>query len=153
MGSRQLGLIAAATVAAFVLTIVVIAASIRGSDAGSETARAADRSLAPYWIVRRGQTYETIADRTGLTIDELETFNPRTDPRSLVPGQAIKLRLHPPPRRSARRPGGRIWVVRRGQSFASIAARTGLGILELQRLNPRLKPDALQPGQRMILRR
>jgi LysM repeat protein len=43
--------------------------------------------------------------------------------------------------------------VRRGQSFSSIAAKTGHSISALQRLNPHLKATALQPGQRMKLRR
>jgi LysM repeat protein len=49
--------------------------------------------------------------------------------------------------------GPRYWTVRSGQSFGSIAARTGHDIGSLQRLNPRLKATALQPGSRVRLRR
>lgn len=152
---RRLLSIAAALVALFVTTVAVMVTSLDGSgpSADATAARAAAlRSLPPYWTVRRGQTYTTIAARTGLSVDELETLNPRQDPSRLVPGQRIKLRLHAP--RPRPKPlGPRFWVVRRGQSFASIAARTGHDVAELQRLNPRLKTHALQPGERMRLRR
>ena len=43
--------------------------------------------------------------------------------------------------------GPRYWTVRSGQSFGSIAARTGHDIGSLQRLNPRLKATALAARQ------
>jgi LysM repeat protein len=42
--------------------------------------------------------------------------------------------------------------VRPGQSFGSIAAKTGINILTLEQLNPRLKPATLWPGDRLRLR-
>jgi LysM repeat protein len=145
-------------VALFVVLVAVslmIASSLGRSDAATDAARAsaaAARRLPPYWTVRAGETYAQIAQRTGLSIDLLETFNPYTDPTSLVPGQRIKLRLHPPP--PPPKPlGPRYWTVRTGQSFGSIAAKTGHPIATLQRLNPRLKPTTLQPGDRVRLRR
>jgi LysM repeat protein len=42
--------------------------------------------------------------------------------------------------------------VRRGESFGSIAAKTGQNIVKLERLNPRLKPTTLQPGDKVRLR-
>jgi LysM repeat protein len=145
-------------VALFVVLVAVslmIASSLGRSDAATDAARAsaaAARRLPPYWTVRAGETYAQIAQRTGLSIDLLETFNPYTDPTSLVPGQRIKLRLHPPP--PPPKPlGPRYWTVRTGQSFGSIAAKTGHPIATLQRLNRRLKPTTLQPGDRVRLRR
>jgi LysM repeat protein len=105
----------------------------------------------PYWTVRRGDTYAQIAKKTGLTIDQLQAFNPRTDPRGLLPGQRVKLWLHPPPPRP--KPLPRFWIVRRGQSFGLIAAKTGIKLVRLKRLNPELKPTTLQPGDRLRLRR
>jgi LysM repeat protein len=142
-------------VAALVAVSVMIASSLGRSDAAPDATRAAAeaaRKLPPYWIVRAGQTYAQIAQRTGLTIEQLETFNPYTDPTSLVPGQRIKLRLHAPPP-PPKRLGPRYWTVRTGESFGSIAARTGHRIATLQRLNTRLKPTELQPGDRIRLRR
>jgi hypothetical protein len=42
--------------------------------------------------------------------------------------------------------------VRRGESFGLIAAKTAISIDRLEQLNPRLKPAALQPGDRVTLR-
>ncbi|MEA2184835.1 MAG: hypothetical protein QOK16_2474 [Solirubrobacteraceae bacterium] len=144
----------AALVLAVVIVISLLAITIVNSLGGarSDGPVAPDRSLPAYWIVRHGQTYTTIAAKTGLSIDQLETFNPHQDPTALVPGQHIKLRLHPPPLHP-KRLGPRAWIVRRGQTFDSIAAKTGHSIDALRQLNPHLKPTALQPGQRMKLRR
>jgi LysM repeat protein len=140
---------------ALVAVGVMIASSLGRSDAapdGAAARAAAARRLPPYWTVRPGQTYAQIAQRTGLSVDQLETFNPYVDPTSLVPGQRIKLRLHPPPP-PPKRLGPRYWTVRAGESFGSIAARTGHRIATLAHLNPGLKPTELQPGDRVRLRR
>lgn len=148
-------LVPAGLVAMLVAVSLMIASSLGRSDAAPDAARAsaaAARRLPPYWTVRAGETYAEIAQRTGLSIDLLETFNPYVDPTSLVPGQRIKLRLHPPP--PPPKPlGPRYWTVRTGQSFGLIAAKTGHRIATLERLNPHLKPTTLQPGDRVRLRR
>ena len=43
-------------------------------------------------------------------------------------------------------------MVRSGQSFGSIAASTGINIVTLEQLNPKLKPATLQPGDEVRLR-
>jgi len=135
----------------FVAISVMVAASLAGSDSSSAAAERASAKLAPYRIVKAGQTYGQIAAKTGLSIDQLEAFNPHTDPGTIAVGQRIKLRLHvPPPPKPL---GPRYWTVRSGQSFGSIAARTGHDIGSLRRLNARLKATALQPGSRVRLRR
>lgn len=136
----------------FVVVTITIAMSLGGSSGSASSAEAAPRNLAPYWTVRTGDTYTRIARRTGLSIDQLETFNPYTDPSALNPGQRVKLRLKAPPP-APKRLGPRYWKVRSGQSFGSIAASTGRPISVLRSLNPGLKPTALQPGDRMRLRR
>jgi LysM repeat protein len=45
------------------------------------------------------------------------------------------------------------WTVRPGQSFGSIAAATGISIVTLEQLNPKLKPASVQAGNRVRLRR
>jgi LysM repeat protein len=42
--------------------------------------------------------------------------------------------------------------VRPGESFGSIAAKTGINLAKLEQLNPRLKPTTLRPGDRVRLR-
>ncbi|HEX8156455.1 MAG TPA: LysM peptidoglycan-binding domain-containing protein [Solirubrobacteraceae bacterium] len=146
-------LIPSGLVVLFVAIIVLVVTSL-GADQAANSASSLDAitsKLPLYWTVRRGQTYSQIAQSTGLTVDQLMTFNPTTDPSSIVPGQRLKLRLHMP----APRPkplGPRFWVVRSGDSFGSIAAKTGKNIVRLQQLNRRIKPETLQPGDRVRLR-
>jgi len=142
-------------VALLVAIVVVIVSSLGGSDPGAGGAGARDaaaRKLPPYWRVKRGQTYAQIADKTGLSIEQLETFNPETDPNSLLPGSLLKLRLRVPPPKPKPK-GPLFWTVRTGQSYGTIAAKTGRSIVKLQQLNPKLKAGELQPGDRVRLRR
>ena len=105
----------------------------------------------PYWTVRPGDTYALISEKTGLTVAQLEAFNPDTSELGLIPGQRLNLRAHPPPPRP-KPPGPLFWTVRSGQSFGSIAAQAGINLVTLEALNPQLKPATLQPGDRVRLR-
>ena len=42
--------------------------------------------------VRPGDTPSTIAERTGVSLEELEALNPDIDPQQLTPGQRLRLR-------------------------------------------------------------
>ena len=138
----------------FCAIVVVAIASVSGEDEASKAAaerQARLQKLPVYWKVKRGDTYVRIAQKTGLTVDELETFNPYTDPSTIRPGQRLKLRAKVPPPKP--KPlGPKSVVVRSGDSFSSIAAKTGKPVGRLQRLNPKLKPTLLQPGDRVRLR-
>jgi LysM repeat protein len=101
--------------------------------------------------VRPGDTLTQISLKTGLSIAQLEAFNPQADPNGLVPGQRLNLWLHPP-MPPPKRPGPMFWTVKPGQSFGLIAAKTGINIATLEQLNPQLKPTTLQPGDRVRLR-
>jgi LysM repeat protein len=138
------------------LAIVVVAATtLTGTPPATKaaTARAEQlRKLPVYWTVHTGDTYARIAERTGLTVDELETFNRLVDPATIRPGQRLKLRLHVP-KPKPKPLGPRFHTLKPGESFGSIAASTGVPIFRLQRLNPKLKPTALPPGARVRLRK
>ena len=147
-------LVPAAIVALIAAVIIAIVTALGGSNTTSRptSSRAAvARKLPPYWTVRPGQTYSQIAAKTGLSVDQLERLNPATDPYGLVPGQRLRLRVYSP-RPRPKRLGPRFWTVRSGQSFGSIAAKSGQSIVKLERLNPRLKPTTLQPGDKVRLR-
>jgi LysM repeat protein len=45
----------------------------------------------------------------------------------------------------------RYWIVRPGQTLSSIAAREGLALGDVERLNPRLLANSLASGQRVRL--
>lgn len=154
-GRRNLPyLIFGGLVVLFLAIVVVAITSLGETDKASsaDAARQAQlRKLPVYWTVRHGDSYGLIAEKTGLTVDELETFNPYTDPSAIVPGQRVKLRLKVPPPKP--KPlGPKYFTLRSGDSFGSVAAKTGKNINRLQKLNPKMKPKTLQPGDRIRLR-
>jgi LysM repeat protein len=138
------------------LAIVVVAATtLTGTDpaTSAEQARAKELSKLPvYWKVHTGDTYERIARKTGLTVAELETFNPRVNPGTIRPGQKLKLRLKVP-KPKPKPLGPRFHTVRTGETYASIARRTDHSMIRLQELNPKLSANELQPGDRIRLRK
>lgn len=135
-------------------TIVVVAVTSLGAEdeaaSASSQRDAARRDLPVYWTVRSGDTYIRIAEKTGLTVDDLETFNPKVDPARIRPGQRLKLRAKVP--KPKRRLGPKWVTLRAGDSFGSVAEKTGKSITRLQELNPKLKASKLQPGDRVRLR-
>ena len=147
--------IALALAVGFIVVSLLAVAALNGQGedpAAAQVAEAPSADLPPVWIVRAGQTYSSIATRTGLTIEQLETFNPNTNPSTIVPGQRVKLRMHLP-KAEPKPPGPRFWTLREGQSFGSIATATGRPMASLRRLNPKLRAAELQPGDRVRLRR
>ena len=162
--ARRPGLILARLLAPLMLlgvaaAVVLIVSSppgfLRNTGAGAQAPRpAAHRRLPPYWTVRPGDTFAVIAGKTGLSVDQLQAFNPTVDPLALTPGERVNLWQHPPkPHRPRSKPGPMFWTVRPGQSFGSIAAATGISIVTLEQLNPKLKPASVQQGSRVRLRR
>ncbi len=138
------------------LAIVVVAATtLTGAEpaTSAEKARAAKLSKLPvYWKVHTGDTYVRIARKTGLTVAELETFNPTVNPATIRPGQKLKLRLKEP--KAKPKPlGPRFHTVRTGETYASIARKTDHSMIRLQELNPKLSANELRPGDRLRLRK
>jgi LysM repeat protein len=149
---RYLAPAALAIVLAAVIAVVVTVPGNSGVHSRSATASSVTvRRLPPYWIVHPGDTFTQIATKTGLTVAQLEAFNPQADPSALIPGQRLSLWRHPPVP-GPKPPGPLFWTVRPGESFGSIAAKTGVDISRLEQLNPQLKPATLQPGDRVRLR-
>jgi LysM repeat protein len=116
---------------------------------------ATERRLPPYWTVRPGDTLAQISAQTGLSVDLLQAYNPTVNPLGLTAGERLNLWRYPPKPAAAKPkpPGPMFWVIRPGQSFGSIAASTGINIVTLEQLNPKLKPATVQPGDRVRLRK
>jgi LysM repeat protein len=152
--SRYLAPLVLAVAAAAVIAVVLSAPDQFGHGrGGARASHAAVRRPPPYWIVQPGDTLMGIAARTGVSVAQLEAFNPDVDPLGLVPGQRLKLWLHPPKPSPAPVPLGPLyWTVGPGESFGSIAAKTGINILTLEQLNPGLKSTTFWPGDRVRLR-
>lgn len=116
-------------------------------------------------IVRKGDTFKTIAKANGLSIDELKRLNPDKDSRRLKIGASLRVRpavaetAQPPVAASkAAAPSkpkpvpeqAAAWhTVEKGDTFGSIAKAGGLSVDELKRLNPGKNPRRLKVGMRL----
>ena len=76
----------------------------------------------------------------------------KVNPAAIRPGQRLKLHLKVP-KAKPKALGPRFHTVRTGETYASIAAKTGHSLTRLQQLNPKLKATALRPGARLRLRK
>ena len=148
---RFLAPVTLAAVAAAVALVILNPPRTTGGHRPAAPPQATLPHVPPYWFVRRGDTYAEISTKTGLTVSQLQAFNPDVDPLNLIPGERLNLWRHPPKPRPPQ-PGPMFWTVRPGQSFGSIAAKTGINIITLEQLNPTLKPASVQPGDRVRLR-
>lgn len=141
-------------VAGAIALIVSNPSDLAGPAVSHAQRAAAARQLPPYWTVRPGDTLAQISAETGVSVDLLQAYNPTVNPLALAPGERLNLWRTPPKPPAAKRkpPGPMFWMVRSGQSFGSIAASTGINIVTLEQLNPKLKPATLQPGDEVRLR-
>ena len=153
--SSVLPLVVVGLVVLLLAIVVVAATTLTGADPATSAEQARAKKLAKlpvYWKVHTGDSYGSIALKTGLTVEELETFNPKVNPQTIRPGQRLKLRLKVP--KAKPKPlGPRRHTVRTGETYASIARKTGHSMTALQRLNPKLEATALRPGTRIRLRK
>jgi LysM repeat protein len=86
-----------ALVVTLLAVIVVLASSDGGGSGGDDgaTRRATTTQAAPVrrtYVVRRGDTLVSIAERFGLTQERLLALNPDVDAQALQPGKRLKLR-------------------------------------------------------------
>lgn len=137
----------------FVTTVVVAVLSLSGGgpDGGSSSEGAAP---GPGFVkVKQGDSYGAIAAKADITVDELVELNPRVNPSALQPGQRLKLRADARLPVKRKRKGPMFWTVRTGQTLAEISERTGKSVIYLRELNKGVRPETLQPGDRLRLRK
>ncbi len=85
---------------------------------------------------------------------------PRAVEHAVIPLEAAFLLQSHRPQRGGDRPPARreeraedeVYIVKEGDTLASIAEKTGKTVEELQELNPELDPQALVSGQKIKLR-
>jgi LysM repeat protein len=73
------------------IAVVLVRAGLREGDAPSGPVAVTTGAVARV-VVRRGDTLERIAVRTGTTVAALRRLNPGVDPVQLRPGQRIRVR-------------------------------------------------------------
>lgn len=99
------------------------------------------------YIVQSGDTMYAIAQRFGVTLDQLLAVNPQiVDANTIFPGQRINIPTGLPP------PGTSIYVVQHGDTLFGIAQRFGTTISVLLSMNPGIaNPNLIFPGQRIVV--
>ncbi|NLG86696.1 MAG: LysM peptidoglycan-binding domain-containing protein [Firmicutes bacterium] len=106
-----------------------------------------------FWVVAPGDTLYSIAQATGVNLDDLIAVNPHVDPFNLLVGQELCL---PPsgaivPPEIPPCPSGLFWVVEPGDTLYKISQATGFTVDEILAVNPGLDPDNLQPRTNICL--
>lgn len=98
------------------------------------------------YIIQRGDTLFSLAQRYGTTVSAIIAANPGLNPNALRIGQTICI-----PRVVTECPGGIFYTIRPGDTLFLIATRFDVSLGALQSANPGLNPNRLIPGQRICI--
>ncbi|MGD2081744.1 MAG: LysM peptidoglycan-binding domain-containing protein [Chromatiales bacterium] len=134
-----------------------VPASADTEAAAAEPSRPAETGPGPapaarYLVVNKGDTLWTIARQHGLSVAELSRTNRLSPSKPLYPGQRLKVPAGAPGGAGAAK-SPEWYTVRRGDSLSSIGRRFDVPVETLTRWNRLDAPDALQPGQRLLVAR
>jgi len=110
----------------------------------------AARGPASTHVVRAGDTLGGLARRYGVSVDELRSLNGMPRAHSLIQVGQL-LRVGPDADGAPVAQGPATHVVRRGDSLIRIAARYGVALRELLRLNRLTESSVIHPGQVIVL--
>jgi LysM repeat protein len=103
------------------------------------------------YIIARGDTLRSLANRFGTTVDALLAANPNITNRNVIyEGQHLKVYVTTPPPTTP--PGGQIYYAQRGDTLRRIAARFSTTVDVLLRLNPQItNPNVIYVGQAITI--
>ena len=97
------------------------------------------------YTVRPGDSLWSIAKRFNTTVDDLVRMNNISDPDAILPGQRLRIDTPNFPRPSW-------YIVRPGDTLASIAQNFDTTVENLVRLNSIRNPDVIYAGRILRLR-
>ena len=118
------------------------AKTVAGADRGTADSPAGTQSGVRYerYQVGAGDTLAALADRFGITLDTIISFNDIKRERDLKPGRELRI-----PNRSGIR-----YVVRRGDNLSRIALRHGVSLSALLDINE-VESSLIAPGQSLLI--
>jgi LysM repeat protein len=102
-GRSPVRFLAPVALVAFAVALVMIISSSTGDDGSGQPASTSAPSATAtptgskrrhrrkVYVVKAGDTPSGIAEKTGVTLEQLEKANPDLDPQLLAPGQRIRL--------------------------------------------------------------
>lgn len=114
-----------------------------------------DVSVRPYTL-RKGDTLKSIAQKRGLTVDQVISMNPEVKPDAVAAGQTILLPAGTLSSRDREILEGigavyRIYPVRKGESLSDITSKRNISRAEMANLNTGVNLDKLKEGQLLKL--
>jgi len=133
------------------LILGIIAAWLTiGAVVPNESAQAASLpNAAREYVVQPGDTLLGIAIRYGVSMAAIQALNDIADPGLIRAGQTLKIPAH------KTQPGENAWwtlyVVRPGDTLSAIAARFGLPVAELARVNRLASTAIIRVGQKLTI--
>ncbi len=108
------------------------------------------------YTVQRGDWWYAIARKCGVTVEALQAANPGVNPKVVYPGQVLNIpggtgsgSGTTPPTPSAG--SGTTYTVKAGDTLFGIAVRFGKTVYQLQVANHLANPNAIYPGQVLII--
>lgn len=103
------------------------------------------------YVVQSGDTLSGIAEKFGVTVDELCEWNDISDPNLIYVGQVLKLYGGSDKHHDGKRPSTGdeeiTYVVQRGNTLSGIAERFGVSVEQLCRWNDISNPNLIYVGQ------
>lgn len=110
------------------------------------------------YVVKKGETFRTIARANRITEDELEHANPKVDPDHPKMGTKLKIPGHPadvtekPATAHEHSDVAQVkYTVKEDDTYYSIAKAHGLTTKAIAAANPDVKPERLRPGSSLVL--
>lgn len=97
------------------------------------------------YVIRSGDTFFSLAQRFGTTVEAIMTANPGVNPNALQVGQEICIPVAPPAPTCP--PGAFSYTIRAGDTLFSLARRYNTTVSAIIRLNPGIDPNNLRVGQ------
>lgn len=115
---------------------------------------AASLGAATTYTVKSGDTLSSIARRNGTTVAKLMSLNGIKDPSKILVGQNLKLSSQaapkPTPKKNTPKANGS-YTVKSGDTFYSIAKKSGISVASLKALNPNIEPSSISVGQKLAI--